>query len=123
MLAAARVLGHVVALAAGAAAGVLGSFTFGYTWVGLPVGLLLALCLSLSVFVAAGLFLRSRGAAAVAVAGWFVAVAVMSMQRPEGDLIVPATLLGYSWLLVGTLVAGLSLLVPYVSSGRVPTGR
>lgn len=123
MLAAARVLGRVVALVAGVAAGVLGSFTFGYTRAGLPVGLLVALCLSFAVFVTAGLFLRSRGAAATAVAGWFVSVVVLSMPRPEGDLIVPATPLGYSWLLVGVVVAGLSLLVPYASSGRASIGR
>jgi hypothetical protein len=142
VLLAARVLGHVLALAAGAAAGVLGSFTFGYAQGWVPVGLVVALSLSLAVFVSAGLFLRSRGAAAVAVAGWFAMVMVMLMSRPEGDLIVPATGLGYGWLFGGTLVAGLSLAVPYAaiavdrravsgpadalaeeSSGEVPTGR
>jgi Family of unknown function (DUF6113) len=142
MLAAARALGHLMALAAGAAAGLLGSFTFAYTSASVPVGLLVGLCLCLAVFVAAGLALRSRGAAAVAAAGWLVTVGFLSMQRPEGDLVVPATTLGYCWLLIGTLVAGLSLAVPYAalsvapdvatkpadarteeSSGRAPTGR
>jgi hypothetical protein len=142
MLTAARALGYLVALVAGAAAGLLGSFTFAYTRAQLPVGLLVGLCLCLAVFVAAGLLLRSRGAAAVAVAGWLLMVGLLSMQRPEGDLVVPATALGYSWLLVGTVVAGLSLVVPYAaistaprrartaadapveeSSGRAPSGR
>lgn len=115
MLAAGRVLGHLLALVAGAAAGLLGSFTFAYTRGSFPVGLLVALCLCLAVFMAAGLLLSSRGAAAFAIAGWLVTVGLLSMQRPEGDLIVPATTLGYTWLLVGTLIAGLSLAMPYAA--------
>jgi hypothetical protein len=115
VLAAARVLGHLLALGAGVAAGVLGSFTFAYTRWSLPVGLLVALSLCLAVFLWAGLLLRSRGAAGVATAGWLVTVGLMSMQRPEGDLIVPATALGYCWLLVGIMVAGCSLAVPYAA--------
>jgi hypothetical protein len=142
MLAAARALGHLLALAAGAAAGVLGSFTFAYTSASLPVGLLVGLFLCLAVFTSAGLALRSRGAAAAAAAGWLVTVGFLSAQRPEGDLIVPATTLGYCWLILGFLVAALSIAVPYAalsvvpgvaaqpadarteeSSGRAPTGR
>jgi Family of unknown function (DUF6113) len=120
MLAAARVLGYLLAVVAGAAAGLLGSFTFAYTSASLPVGLLVALCLCLAVFVAAGLVLRSRGAAAVASAGWVVTVGLLSSQRPEGDLVVPATTLGYCWLLFGTLVAVLSLAVPYAALSVAP---
>ena len=115
MLALARVLGYLLALVAGVTAGVLGSFTFAYMRGPLPVGLLVALCLCLAAFVTSGLLLRSRAAAVVAASGWLVSVGLLSMQRPEGDLIVPATTLGYCWLLVGTLVAGLSLALPYAA--------
>jgi hypothetical protein len=115
VLALARVLGYLLALVAGVTAGVLGSFTFAYMRGPLPVGLLVALCLCLAAFVTSGLLLRSRAAAVVAAGGWLVSVGLLSMQRPEGDLIVPATTLGYCWLLVGTLVAGLSLAVPYAA--------
>jgi hypothetical protein len=115
VLSLARVLGYLLALVAGVAAGLLGSFTFAYTRGSLPVGLLVALSLCLVVFVTSGLLLRSRAAAVVATAGWLVSVGALSMKRPEGDLIVPATTLGYCWLLVGTLVAGLSLAVPYAA--------
>ena len=125
MLALARVLGYLLVLVAGVAAGVLGSFTFAYTRGPLPVGLLVALCLCLAAFVASGLLLRSRAAAVVAAGGWLVSVGMLSMQRPEGDLIVPATTLGYCWLLVGTLVAGLSLAMPYaaMSANRSSSGE
>jgi hypothetical protein len=125
VLALARVLGYLVAVVAGVASGVLGSFTFAYTRGSLPLGLLVALCLCLAAFVASGLLLRSRAAAVVAACGWLVSVGLLSMQRPEGDLIVPATTLGYCWLLVGTLVAGLSLAVPYaaMSTNRSGSGE
>jgi hypothetical protein len=115
VLALARVLGYLLALVAGVTTGVLGSFTFAYMRGPLPVGLLVALSLCLAAFVTSGLLLRSRAAAVVAAGGWLVSVGLLSMQRPEGDLIVPATTLGYCWLLVGTLVAGLSLAVPYAA--------
>jgi hypothetical protein len=125
VLALARVLGYLLALVAGVTTGVLGSFTFAYMRGPLPVGLLVALCLCLAAFVASGLLLRSRAAAVVATSGWLVSVGLLSMQRPEGDLIVPATTLGYCWLLVGTLVAGLSLAVPYaaISASRSGSGE
>jgi hypothetical protein len=110
---AARILGHLLAFVAGAVACVLGSFTFAYTDASVPVGLLVALSLSLAVFVTAGLAVGSRGAAAVAALGWLLPALLLSVQRPEGDLVVPATTLGYCWLLLGLAVAGISVAVPY----------
>jgi hypothetical protein len=112
---AARVLGYLMALAAGAAAGLLGSFKYNYTDGWVPVGLLVALSLCAAVFVAAGLALRSRGAAAVAAWGWVAAAVAMLSTGPGGDLVVPATLLGSCWLLGGLLVAVLSVVVPYAA--------
>lgn len=122
MLAAVRVLAHLLALLAGAAAGVLGSFTFAYTKASMPVGLLVALFLCLAVFVTAGMALKSRGAAAIATAGWLAIVGLLSMNGPGGDLVVPATTLGYAWLLVGAVVAGLSLALPYSAFSGAPGG-
>jgi hypothetical protein len=113
MLAAARVLGYLVALAAGAAAGLLGSYKYNYTYAWVPVGLLVSLCLIGAVFVTAGLALRSRGAAALAAVGWVAAAMVMSTNGPGGDLVVPASGLGYSWLLGGFVVALVSVGLPY----------
>lgn len=131
---AARALVHSVAFVAGAGAGVLGSFVHGYQLHGLPVGLLVALALSLVVFGTAGLAVRARSGALAAASGWLFAVAYLSLQRPEGDLVVPASTLGYLWLFGGTLVAGAAIAVPYSlwpagdrsgpePSAHVPTGR
>src|SRR3954469_20282285 len=122
MQAVARVLRYLAALAAGAAAGLLGSFKYNYTYGWVPVGLLVGLGLIGAVFVTAGLALRSRGAAALAAAGWVVIAVVMSMTGPGGDLVVPASNLGYSWLLAGFLVALVSVVVPYAAILAGPPG-
>ncbi len=89
----------------------------------MPVGLLAALVLTLAVCAAAGLGTRSRGPAAGAALGWVGIVVVLSTRRPEGDLVVPGTLLGYAWLLGGTLVAGAAVSWPYASTGPSPLDR
>jgi hypothetical protein len=107
-----RALLLLLALAAGAVAGVLGSFVYAYEWHGLPVGLVVALAMSAGVFGTAGLLLGRRGAAAAAI-GWVLPVLVLSSRRPEGDLVVPATATGYAWLLGGMALAVAGVVVPY----------
>jgi Family of unknown function (DUF6113) len=85
----------------------------GYTTYGVPVGLVVGLALSLAVFAFAGLAARSRSGAAAAAAGWLLVVLALSVRRPEGDLVVPGTALGYAWLLGGTVLAGLAVSWPY----------
>jgi hypothetical protein len=108
-----RVLTCVVATAAGAAAGLLGSFCYAATRSGAPVGLLLALLLSTAVFVTCGLATRGRLAPALAAVGWVVVVVLLSIRRPEGDLVVTGTLLGSLWLLAGSVLAGSAAAWPY----------
>ena len=118
-----RVLAGVLAFLGGLGAGLLGSFVHADTSYGVPVGLLAGLGLSLAVFATAGLTTRSRGPAAGAALGWVSIVFLLSTRRPEGDLVVPGTLLGYVWLLGGTLIAGAAASWPYASTGPSPPGR
>ena len=118
-----RVLAGVLAFLGGLGAGLLGSFVHATTSYGVPVGLLAGLGLSLAVFATAGLTTRSRGPAAGAALGWVSIVFLLSTRRPEGDLVVPGTLLGYVWLLGGTLLAGAAVSWPYASTGPSPPGR
>jgi hypothetical protein len=105
------------AAAAGAGAGVLGSFVHPLDLAGLPVGLAVAAALSAGVFVTTGLLLDRPGAAAAAL-GWLVAVLVLASRRPEGDLVVPGSVAGYVWLLGGTLLAGGCVALPYRRADR-----
>ena len=100
-----RVLALALAVLAGLGAGLLGSFAHAATSYGLPVGLVAALGLSVGVFAVARLATSSRAPVAGAVLGWASVVLLLSVQRPEGDLVVPGTALGYGWLLGGMLVA------------------
>ena len=95
----------------------------GITAYGVPVGLLAGLALTLAVCAIAGLATGSRGPAACAALGWVSMVFLLSTRRPEGDLVVPGTLLGYVWLLGGTLVAGAAVSWPYASTGPSPPDR
>ena len=102
----------LLALGAGALAGLLGSFVHPVKLAHLPVGLVVALALSGSVFVMAGLMLGRAGAVAAA-GGWAVPVLLLATQRPEGDLVVPATLAGYGWLLGGFVLALICIVPGY----------
>ena len=117
---ASRLLLHGVAGVAGALAGVLGSFVHALPTAGLPGGLLCALALSCAVFVTARLAAGGRSGAAAAAAGWLGPVLLLSAPRPEGDLVVAGSGAGYTWLLGGTLLAGLAIGWP---SGRARPGR
>jgi len=107
------------ALGAGALAGLLGSFVHPRTFAHLPVGLVVALALSGLVFVMAGLLLGRPGAIAAA-GGWLVPVLLFATQRPEGDLVVPATLAGYGWLLGGFVLAVGCVVPRYRRPGAPP---
>lgn len=109
---------HGLAVVVGVAAGVLGSFVHALLVGGLPLGLLCALALSATVFAAAGLATGSRSGAAAAAAGWFVPLLLLSAPRPEGDLVVSGSALGYLWLVGGTVVAGVAVAWPYGRARR-----
>ena len=105
----------LAAAAAGATAGVLGSFVHAYAVGWVPVGLVVGLALSGSVVVTAGL-VAGRSASVAAALGWLAVVLVLAGQRPEGDLVVANTVAGQVWLFAGTAVVGACIVLPV---GRV----
>jgi hypothetical protein len=118
-----RVLAGAVAVLGGLAAGLIGSFAHAITSDCVPAGLLAGLGLNLAVVATAGLATRSRGPAACAALGWVGIVFLLTTRRPEGDLVVPGSLLGYTWLFGGTLVVGAAVSWPYASTGPSPLDR
>jgi hypothetical protein len=118
-----RVLPGAVAALGGLLAGVLGSFVHAVRVAGFPVGLPAALALCLAVFLATGLASRRRGPVALAALTWLAVVVLLSARRPEGDIVVPGTGLGYAWLLGGTVAAALAVSLPYAPSAEPPDRR
>jgi len=114
---ASRLLLHGLAAGAGILTGVLGSFVHALPTAGLPGGLLCALVLSTAVFVTARLATRARSGAAAAAGGWLLPVLLLSAPRSEGDLVVAGSGPGYTWLLGGTLLAGLAVGWPSARAG------
>lgn len=109
----------VLLAAVGVTAGVVGSFVHDFAvdvlGLGLPVGLVLALGLAAAAYLLAGWTMRNRLAVLAAGAGWLVPVLTLSMPRPEGDLVVAANLTGYVFLLGGSILVGLAVVLPYGS--------
>ena len=114
------------AAGAGALAGVLGSFVHPLDVARLPLGLALAVLLTAGVLVTWGLLVGRAGAVAAAF-GWVAVVLLLAARRPEGDLVVPASVSGYLWLLGGLVLAAACIALPYGASappsGDDGTGR
>jgi hypothetical protein len=116
-----RPLLHVAALLVGATAGLLGSVLHPQRLAGVPLGLLAALVLTAAAVVTGGMLTGTRAGAAFSAVGWVLPVLTLSAPRPEGDLVVPGTTLGYLWLLGGTAVAGATVAWPFAAGRRLPS--
>jgi len=106
----------------GAAVGVAGAFVhhlrlhvFGAS---LPLGLLLALLTGVGLAVAAGLLTHSRIGAGLVAAPWLLGALPFASERPEGDLIIAGTPIGYAYLLGTALLAATTVTLPYRDLAR-----
>lgn len=112
-----RILLTLAVIPLGFGAGVVGvlihSATVPLLGVDLPVGLVVALGLELLVVRFGALLTRSRWGSGVTALAWGVAVLLLLPQRPEGDLLVTGTALGWTFLGIGTVIAGV---VPMLGS-------
>jgi len=104
----------------GAVVGAAGSFLQSATVLGLPIGLVVALLLSAAAVVGSGLATGGRLGAALALAAWLGTVILLSLPRPEGDLVLAAHWPSYAWLYGGTLGLGACLAPDY---RRLAAGR
>ncbi|MEU2199606.1 DUF6113 family protein [Isoptericola sp. NPDC019482] len=86
----------VLAVALGAVVGVLGTVAHRTQWQDLPVGIVLALAITLSTAVLCRAW-AGLGPLLAAGAGWVVAVQVLAVAGPGGDVLVPAQPVGLVW--------------------------
>jgi hypothetical protein len=101
----------LLAVVLGAVMGALGTVSHLTAWEGLPVGLLLALALTASTAVLSRAW-AGHGTLLAGAAGWLVAVQVLSVEGPGGDVLVPATVEGLVWAYGGLLLWGVAAFLP-----------
>ncbi|MFD6135075.1 DUF6113 family protein [Isoptericola sp. NPDC060257] len=86
----------LLAVALGAVVGVLGTVAHRTQWHDLPVGIVLALAITLSTAVLCRAW-AGLGPLLAAGAGWVMAVQVLAVAGPGGDVLVPAQAVGLVW--------------------------
>lgn len=121
------VLAGLVALPLGVALGVVGSFLvpLRVDAVIAPVSIALALGGNFAAGLLVGTTAGSRLVAALPGLGWFAVVLVFASSRPEGDLVVPGTLVGGLFIATGAIAAAVAVVRvrPVPLPGRAPPRR
>lgn len=85
--------------------GLVGSFAQDWAAGPVPVAAIILVVLIFCMARLAGHGMGGRLGATIPAVVWAVVVFVMSMRRPEGDLVVPATLAGYVYIIGGMVAA------------------
>ncbi|MBT2208617.1 MULTISPECIES: DUF6113 family protein [Actinomadura] len=93
----------------GGVVGLLGSYAQGWTAGDVPVASILLIAVVFATVRLSGWGMGGRIGATVPAVVWGIVVFVMSTRRPEGDLVVPATLPGYVYIIGGMLAAVLGV--------------
>jgi hypothetical protein len=101
----------LLAVVLGLVMGILGTVAHRATWLDLPAGLVLALALTLSAAVLCRAW-SGMGTMLGAGAGWLVAVQVLSLSGPGGDVIVPAQAVGMVWTYAGLAMFVVAAFLP-----------
>ena len=78
----------------------------------LPVGLALALGGTAGVLAMGTLLSRTRWGSGAVAAAWLVTVVMLSLPRPEGDVVIAQDAVGLTFLGVGVVLTGVSVGLP-----------
>ncbi len=103
-------LAYVMLAVLGAVYGLVGAFVQDWTVSGVPVASIVLVAVLFALVRFAGWGMGGRTGAVIPAFLWLVVVFVMSLQRPEGDLVVPATVAGDVYIIGGLLAAGLGVM-------------
>ncbi|WP_327680370.1 DUF6113 family protein [Kitasatospora sp. NBC_00458] len=110
---AARITAYVLFFPLGVAVSVCGAFVQAL-WP--PVGILLALAATAATFYAGLRVTGTRLGAAVPAAGWFLALMLLMVPRPEGDNVLWTNATSLAWLFVGSILGVICATLPTRSS-------
>lgn len=103
----------VLALVLGATVGMLGTVAHRTQWQDLPVGIALALAITLSTAVLCRAW-AGLGTLLACGGGWVVAVQVLALEGPGGDVLVPAQAVGLIWTYGGMALFLVAAFLPRV---------
>ncbi|MBE1534199.1 DUF6113 family protein [Actinomadura algeriensis] len=103
-------LAYVMLAVLGAVYGLVGSFVQDWTVREVPLASIVLVVLLFGLVRLAGWGMGGRTGAVIPAFLWLIVVFVMSLQRPEGDLVVPATIAGYVYIIGGLLAAVLGVM-------------
>ncbi|WP_254801987.1 DUF6113 family protein [Kitasatospora sp. SUK 42] len=106
---AARIAVYVLFFLLGVAVSVCGSFVQAL-WP--PVGVLVALAATAATFYAGLRITGTRLGAALPAAGWFLAMLLMMVPRPEGDNVLWANATSLAWLFTGSVLGVICATLP-----------
>ncbi|MER6298374.1 DUF6113 family protein [Kitasatospora sp. NPDC001539] len=104
-----RIAVYVLFFLLGIAVSVCGSFVQAL-WP--PVGVLLALAASVATFYAGLRITGTRLGAAMPAAGWFLAMLLMMVPRPEGDNVLWSNATSLAWLFAGSVLGVICATLP-----------
>ncbi len=106
------VLGRVLlAVALGAVAGVLGTVSHRTAWHDVPTGLMVAMALTASTAVVCRAWAGTAALLACG-GGWLLAVQVLAVSGPGGDVLVPAQPVGLWWTYGGLVLFVVAAFLP-----------
>ncbi|WP_329094628.1 DUF6113 family protein [Actinomadura citrea] len=105
--------------------GVFGSFAQDWSLGAVPLVALVLVALVFAMAWASGKAMGGRLGALIPALVWGVVVFILQMRRPEGDLVVPATLPGYVFVIGGMVAAviGIMLVPPARPPGEWMLGK
>ncbi|WP_234355227.1 DUF6113 family protein [Kitasatospora aureofaciens] len=109
----ARIAAYVLFFLLGVVVSVCGSFVQAL-WP--PVGVLLALAASAATFYAGLRVTGTRLGAAAPAAGWFLAMVLLMVPRPEGDNVLWSNATSLAWLFAGSILGVICATLPTRSS-------
>ncbi|MFI2610792.1 DUF6113 family protein [Kitasatospora sp. NPDC018619] len=106
---AARIVAYVLLFVLGVAVSVCGSFVQAL-WP--PVGVLLALAATAGTFYGGLRVTGTRLGAGVPAAGWFLAMLLLIVPRPEGDNVLWSNATSLAWLFAGSVLGVICATLP-----------
>ncbi|WP_093799231.1 DUF6113 family protein [Streptomyces sp. Wb2n-11] len=118
-----RTAAHLLLVVLGALTGAAGVLVHA-AW--FPGGLLLALLAAAGVFYGSLYATGAKAGVGASAAGWLVAVVLLTVSRPEGDLLVGGSAVSYAYLLGGMAVAVICATMtepPRPAAGRARLGK